>query len=117
MKAILVMTKHTKMHKNTTIISHLQISYSCVLNVILIIITDIFKLYINEMCCTSEEQPPLHKQYARTVFKNFGSGLHNPIIDTGNLESSNCCFSLYSEARAISRCGLADCSNGNLAGL
>jgi hypothetical protein len=80
MNAILVTIRHMKMYKNlsTMIISNLHISYACVLNVILIIITDIFKFCINEICCTSEEQPLSHKQYARTVFKNLGFGFHHP---------------------------------------
>ena len=65
------------------------------------------------MCCTSEEQPLSHKQYVRAVFENLGFGFNH---HTGNMESTNCCFLLYSEARVISRCGLADHSNGNLRG-
>jgi len=79
MNAILVTRRHMKMYKNlSTMIISLHISYSCVLNVILIIITDIFKFCINEICCTSEKQSLSHKQHARTVFKNLGFCFHHP---------------------------------------
>ena len=92
MNAILVTTRQMKMYKNviTKVISHLHISYSCILNVIVINSTDIFKFCINEMCCTSEDQPLSLKLYSRAVFKNEGFDFHHPITDTGNLESTNC---------------------------